>query len=106
MDDILLAGLIANVESPADYMIVGRVAVAVEPNGIMIRKDDPAFKKMVDDGDRGDHQDAARSTRSTTSGSLSPIPPKGINLNCPMSDALKKAIRQSRTTSGDPAKYK
>ena len=35
---------------------------------------------------------------------MSPIPPKGINLNLPMSAALKKAVA-SPTDSGDPAKY-
>ena len=52
MDDNMLAGLIANSKNPNDYAIVGEV-LTVEPIGIMIRKDDPAFKKVVDDTIKG-----------------------------------------------------
>ena len=48
MDGQILAGLISKSKSPADYRIVGDV-ISVEPIGIMYRKDDPAFKKAVDD---------------------------------------------------------
>ena len=51
MDGQILAGLIAKAKSPADYKIVGDV-ISVEPIGIMYRKDDPAFKKAVDDSIR------------------------------------------------------
>src|SRR6185295_10981855 len=47
MDDILLAGLAAQSRSPNDYEI-SSVALSVEPYGIMLRKDDAAFKKVVD----------------------------------------------------------
>src|SRR6476619_3219055 len=47
MDDILLAGLAAQSRSPGDYEI-SPVALSVEPYGIMLRKDDPAFQKIVD----------------------------------------------------------
>ncbi len=45
MDDILLASLAANSKSPSDYEI-SKEALSVEPYGIMLRKDDPAFKKQ------------------------------------------------------------
>src|SRR5450830_265427 len=48
MDAQILAGNIATSKSPADYKIVGEV-LNVEPIGIMVRKDDPAFKKLGDD---------------------------------------------------------
>ncbi len=48
MDDNLLAGLIATSKAPKDYAIVGEV-LNVEPIAIMVRKDDPAFKKLADD---------------------------------------------------------
>ena len=48
MDGSILAGNIANAKSPADFRIVGEV-LAVEPIAIMVRKDDPAFKKLADD---------------------------------------------------------
>src|SRR5574339_180077 len=47
MDDILLAGLAAQARNPKDYEISAQ-GLSVEPYGIMLRKDDPAFKKVVD----------------------------------------------------------
>jgi glutamate/aspartate transport system substrate-binding protein len=47
MDDILLAGLVANSPTPDKYTI-SSTALSVEPYAIMVRKDDPAFKKVVD----------------------------------------------------------
>ena len=47
MDGQILAGLVSKSKNPADYRIVGEV-LSVEPIAIMIRKDDPAFKKAVD----------------------------------------------------------
>ena len=52
MDGQILAGLISKSKNPADYKIVGEV-LSVEPIAIMFRKDDPAFKKAVDDSVRG-----------------------------------------------------
>ncbi|MBC7717151.1 MAG: amino acid ABC transporter substrate-binding protein [Pseudorhodobacter sp.] len=48
MDGAILAGNIAKSKNPADFKIVGEV-LSVEPIAIMMRKDDPAFKKAVDD---------------------------------------------------------
>ena len=48
MDDILLYGLKASAANPAEFAVVGE-AIQVEPYAIMLRKDDPAFKKLVDD---------------------------------------------------------
>lgn len=48
MDDYILAGNIAKAKNPADYKIAGET-LAIEPIAIMFRKDDPAFKKAVDD---------------------------------------------------------
>ncbi len=103
MDDILLYSLSAQARAPGDYEI-SPVALSVEPYGIMIRKDDAAFKKVVD----------AATAELYTSGAIKPIyekwfqkpvPPKSINLNVPMGDALKKAFAKP-TSSGDPADYK
>src|SRR5438093_7699080 len=47
MDDILLYSLAAQSRNPADYEI-SKDALSVEPYGIMLRKDDPAFQKLVD----------------------------------------------------------
>jgi glutamate/aspartate transport system substrate-binding protein len=48
MDDYILAGNIAKAKNPADFKIAGEV-LSIEPIAIMFRKDDPAFKKAVDD---------------------------------------------------------
>jgi glutamate/aspartate transport system substrate-binding protein len=102
MDDILLYSLVAGSKSPADYT-VSKDALSVEPYGIMLRRDDPAFKKVV----------VAEMTRIYKSGEINaiydkwftkPVPPKGINLNLPMSDQFKKVIANP-TSSGDPKDY-
>jgi glutamate/aspartate transport system substrate-binding protein len=103
MDDILLYSLVAQSRSPKDYAI-SPGALSVEPYGIMLRKDDAAFKKVVD----------AAMVNTYKSGAINaiydkwfqkPVPPKGINLNVPMSDAFKKVIK-SPTDSGDQSAYK
>jgi glutamate/aspartate transport system substrate-binding protein len=91
MDDNLLAGLIVSSKSPADYAIVGEV-LNVEPIAIMLRKDDPAFKKLVDDAVIG-LMKSGELDKLYTRWFLSPIPPKNANLNFPMSEALKKLIK-------------
>ncbi len=103
MDDILLASLAANSKSPSDY-VISKESLTPEPYGIMMRRDDPEFKKVVDDA----------ITQIYTSGEInriyakwfqSPIPPKGISLNWPMTEALKHNFAKP-TDSGDPAAYK
>jgi glutamate/aspartate transport system substrate-binding protein len=102
MDDIILYSLVSIAKAPADY-VINADALSVEPYGIMMRKDDAPFKKVVD----------AEMTRIYKSGEITaiyekwfqkPIPPKGINLNVPMSDAFKKVVANP-TDSGDPAVY-
>ena len=91
MDDILLYGLRASAQNPAELAVVGE-ALQVEPYAIMLRRDDPAFKKLVDDT-------LAGLMKSGEFESLykkwfqSPIPPKGINLNAPMSQELKDNLK-------------
>ena len=91
MDDNLLAGLIVSSKAPADYAIVGEV-LNVEPIGIMLRKEDPAFKKLVDETVIG-LMKSGELDKLYTRWFLSPIPPKNANLNFPMSEALKKLIK-------------
>ena len=102
MDDILLFSLVASSKEPKDYEISAD-ALSVEPYGIMLRKDDPAFKKVVDDA----------MTAVYKSGDINkiynkwfekPIPPKGVNLNLPMGPAFKKVVAKP-TDSGDPKDY-
>lgn len=91
MDDILLYGLRAAAQNPAELAVVGD-PIQVEPYAIMLRKDDPAFKKLVDDTlarlmKSGDFE------KLYTKWFQSPIPPKGINLNAPMSQELKDNLK-------------
>jgi glutamate/aspartate transport system substrate-binding protein len=102
MDDILLYSLAAQSRSPADYEI-SSVALSVEPYGIMVRKDDPSFKKIVDDSTANTYKSGAINA-IYDKWFLKPIPPKGLNLNVPMSAPLKKEFA-APTDSGDPAAY-
>ncbi|WP_374351746.1 transporter substrate-binding domain-containing protein [Chitinimonas sp.] len=90
MDDILLAGLIAEHKNPKDFAIVGP-ALSVEPYGIMMRKDDPQFKKLVDETLVGIYK-SGEINKIYNKWFMSPIPPKGVTINLPMSDKLKEAI--------------
>jgi len=91
MDDILLYGLRASSQDPARLMIVGE-AIQVEPYAIMLRKDDPAFKALVDDTLAGLIRTGAFETLYKK-WFQSPIPPKGINLNAPMSKELQDNLK-------------
>ncbi|MEH6459905.1 transporter substrate-binding domain-containing protein [Chitinimonas sp. JJ19] len=91
MDDILLASLIANSRNPKDFAIVGP-ALSVEPYGIMLRKDDPQFKKVADDTLAAIFKSGQINT-IYNKWFMTPIPPKNININLPMSDKLKEAIK-------------
>jgi len=103
MDDILLYSLVAQARNPGDYHISAE-ATSVEPYGIMVRKDDAAFKKVVD----------AAMVNIYKSGEINKIyekwfekaiPPKGLNLNIPMSPQFKKVVANP-TDSGDQKDYK
>jgi glutamate/aspartate transport system substrate-binding protein len=102
MDDILLYSLVAASKSPQDY-VISADALSVEPYGIMLRRDDPAFKKVVDEAMIATYRSGAINA-IYDKWFLKPIPPKSLNLNVPMSAAFKKVIA-SPTDSGDPAVY-
>jgi glutamate/aspartate transport system substrate-binding protein len=103
MDDILLYGLVANSAAPADY-VVSDEALSVEPYGILLRRDDPAFKKMVDDALAAIYRDGDIN-KIYAKWFLNPIPPNDVNLNVPMSAVLKRVIANP-TDSGDPEAYR
>ena len=89
MDGQILAGNIATSKSPADYKIVGEV-ISVEPIAIMLRKDDPAFKKVADDTLR-DMMKSGEMAKSYDKWFVQPIPPKNTRVGLPVSDATKNA---------------
>jgi glutamate/aspartate transport system substrate-binding protein len=103
MDDILLYSLVAQSRAPGDYAISSE-ALSVEPYGIMLRRDDPAFKKVVDNAMIQTYKSGAINA-IYEKWFLKPIPPRNINLNVPMSAQLKKVIANP-TDSGDPNVYK
>ncbi|MDB5888746.1 MAG: ABC-type amino acid transport/signal transduction system, periplasmic component/domain [Rhodocyclales bacterium] len=90
MDDNLLASNIANSQNPSAYAIVGP-ALSTEPIAIMLRRDDPQFKALVDDTVKG-MMKSGEINKLYTKWFLSPIPPKNSNLNFTMSEQLKAAI--------------
>ena len=103
MDDILLYSLAAQSRNPGEWAI-SKDATSVEPYGIMLRRDDPGFKKVVDDSTANLYK-SGQINAIYEKWFLKPIPPKGLNLNVPMGDSLKKAFANP-TDSGDPAAYK
>jgi ABC-type amino acid transport substrate-binding protein len=91
MDDILLYGLRASATNPAEWAVVGE-AIQVEPYAIMLRKDDPSFKQLVD-GVVGGMMKSGEFERLYRKWFQSAIPPKGINLNAPMSKELQDNLK-------------
>ncbi len=89
MDGQILAGNIAASKNPADFKIVGEV-LSVEPIAIMIRKDDPAFKKLADDTLR-DLMKSGEIAKIYDKWFVQPIPPKNTRVGLPASDATKGA---------------
>ena len=92
LDDVQLAGLIATSPRPDDFKILTQESLRQEPYGIMVRKDDAAFKEVVD----------KTVTEIMTSGAIHeiyakwftrPIPPSNANLNFPMTDAVKEIYK-------------
>jgi len=87
MDDVLLYGLRAARPDPGKLKVVGKF-LTVEALAIMLSKDDPEFKQIVDD-------EMKRLVASREAYSLydrwftQPIPPKNAALNIPMTYLLK-----------------
>ena len=104
LDDILLASFVAGSKDPDAYVISSDAFSKPEPYGIMLRKDDPAFKKVAD----------AATAALYTSGEgqkiydkwfMQKIPPKGLNLNVPIGAELKNEFAKP-SDSPDPDSYK
>ena len=89
MDGQILAGNIAKSKNPADFKIVGEV-LSVEPIAIMIRKDDPAFKKAVDDSIIA-MMKSGEIAKLYDKWFMQPIPPANTKVGLPVSDATKAA---------------
>jgi glutamate/aspartate transport system substrate-binding protein len=103
MDDILLYSLVANSKNPSEW-VISSDALSVEPYGIMMRKDDPGFKKTVN-GAINSLYKSGEINKIYAKWFLRPVPPKGINLNVQMTEVFKKVVANP-TDSGDPKDYK
>jgi glutamate/aspartate transport system substrate-binding protein len=103
MDDILLASLVASSKTPEAYQISSDAFSLPEPYGIMLRRDDAEFKRVVDAA-TADIYKSGEAEKLYTKWFQGPIPPRGLNLNLPMPEGLKKAFKNP-TASGDPAAY-
>ena len=89
MDGQILAGLISKSKNPADFKVVGE-PLSVEPIAIMYRKDDPAFKKAVDDSIRAMAK-SGEVAKLYDKWFMQPIPPSNTKVGLPASDATKAA---------------
>lgn len=97
MDDVLLAGTRSLSANPSDYVLVG-TPQSSEAYGFMMRRDDPAFKKLVDDT----LVQIMKSDDIKTMYSkwfLKPVPPKNVNFDFPMSEALQKLYANPTDTA-------
>ena len=104
MDDILLSSLVAGSKDPGDYVISTDEFSTPEPYGIMVRKGDPAFKKVVDAATAALYQ-SPDGIKLYDKWFMQKIPPKGLNLNAPISPELKHEFAHP-SDSPDPASYK
>jgi len=98
MDDILLYGLRASAQNPASLAVVGE-AIQIEPYAIMVRREDPTMKALVD-GVLAGMMKSGEFTRLYSKWFQSPIPPRGINLNAPMG---KELVDNMKLLSDKPA---
>ena len=90
MDDNILAGNIVNAKNPAEFKIVGET-LSEEPIAIMIRKDDPKFKKVVDNAVTA-MMKSGEVEKIYNKWFMSPIPPRNVSVNMAMTASLKDAI--------------
>ena len=89
MDGSILAANISKAKNPADFHIVGEV-LSVEPIACMLPKDDPAFKKAVDDSIKRQIADGSLA-KLYDRWFMQPIPPANVKVGLPLSAATKQA---------------
>jgi glutamate/aspartate transport system substrate-binding protein len=104
MDDILLAALVAGSKDPSAYVISTEAFSKPEPCGVMLRKDDPAFKNVVDAATAALYQ-SEEGQQIYDKWFMQKIPPKGIDLNTPIGAELKHEFAKP-SDSPDPDSYK
>jgi glutamate/aspartate transport system substrate-binding protein len=104
LDDILLASFVAGSKNPDAYVISSDAFSKPEPYGIMLRKDDVAFKRVVDAATAAVYQ-SGEGQKLYDKWFMQKIPPKGLNLNTPIAPELKREFAKP-SDSPDPDSYK
>ena len=104
LDDILLASFVAGSKDPDAYVISSDAFSKPEPYGIMLRKDDPAFKKVADNATAALYT-SGEGQKIYDKWFMQKIPPKGLNLNSPISPELKAEFARP-SDSPEPDSYK
>ena len=104
MDDILLASFVASSKDPDAYVISTDAFSKPEPYGIMVRKDDVAFKKVVDAATAALYQ-SGEGAKIYNKWFMEKVPPKGLNLKVPLGPELKDEFAKP-SDSPDPDSYK
>jgi glutamate/aspartate transport system substrate-binding protein len=99
MDDILLYGLIASSKNPKQWAVVGEF-LSYDPYAVMLRKDDPEFKKFVDGVITG-MMKSGELEKLYRKWFLAQIPPKKVNLNVPMSTQLRAQFKNPNDKGAD-----
>jgi glutamate/aspartate transport system substrate-binding protein len=99
MDEVLLFGEMAKAKNAREWSVVG-TPQSYEAYGCMMRKDDPAFKKVVDAG-LAKVMTSGEADKLYAKWFLQPIPPKGLNLNFALSYALKKLYKSPNDKAYD-----
>jgi len=91
MDDILLAGQIANQPNPGEYLIFPE-SLRTEPYSMMLRREDPQFKALVDRA-VGAVYKSGEIDKIFAKWFTNPIPPRGVNLNFQITPAIREAFK-------------
>ncbi|SCK13103.1 glutamate/aspartate ABC transporter substrate-binding protein [Vogesella sp. LIG4] len=99
MDDVLLYGELVKAKNPANWVVTGKPQ-SYEIYGCMLRKDDPAFKKVVDDALKAVYK-SGEINKIYNKWFMSPVPPKGLNLNFPMSEEIKNLVAKPTDKSAE-----
>lgn len=104
MTDILVASQVASAKSPDDYHTFIVDVMPIEPWALMMRRDDPEFRGLVNDTLAGLFRSGEIKTLYTQ-WFESPLPYLGVNLRIPMSPKLQRAF-VTPNDSGEPKDYK
>jgi glutamate/aspartate transport system substrate-binding protein len=102
MDEVLLAGFVANAHHPEEW-VISQEAYMAQPYAIGLPKGSPKFKAVVDSAVIAMMEDGTIE-KLYNQWFNAPIPPREVNLQLPMHKVLKKVLAYP-TDSGDPLHY-